>query len=58
MFLIYNKIVIVSVSTSLAFRNGLVTFEMCLVIDLSNDVLDSTPKAEATRQKIDGNEAN
>lgn len=58
MFFICNKIVIVSVPTSLAFRNGLVTFEMCLVIDLSNDILDITPTADATRQKIDGNEAN
>lgn len=58
MFLICNKIVIVSVPTSLAFRNGLVTFEMCLVIDLSNDILDITPKAEAICQKIDENEAN
>lgn len=58
MFFICNKIAIVSVPTSLAFRNGFVTFEMCLDINLGNNILDITPKAEATSQKIDGDVAN
>lgn len=56
MFFVCHGIVIASVPTSL--KDGFVTFETCLDIDLGNGILDITPKAKATSQKIDGNVAN